>query len=89
MIIQVDENISIKVCFDAADREEAFDDEIRFCISESGPEEMRIFGADETSFLLTAEQAEQLASALQQAAAESRSIPRSVWPGVPSPDFDS
>ena len=89
MIIQVDENISIQVYFRPADREEGSNDDIRFCIHESGPDSIRIFAADETSFLLTCEQAERLASALQQAAAESRSIPRSVWSGVPSPDFDS
>ncbi len=86
MIIQVDENIAVAVYFDPADREEGFEDEIRFCIHESAPENLRLFAADETSFLLTIEQAEQLASALQEAAAQARGIPRSVFPGVPSPD---
>jgi len=89
MIIQVDENISIEVYFHPANREQGSDDDIRFCIYESGPDNLRIFAADETSFLLTSEQAESLASALQQAAAESRNIQRSVWPGVPGPDLDS
>ena len=86
MIIQVDENIAIEVYFDPLDREESFDDEIRFRIYESGREDVRIFAADETSFLLTIDQAERLASALQQAAAASKNLPRSVYPGVPSPD---
>jgi hypothetical protein len=86
MIIQVDENISLEVYFDPADREEGSDDEIRFCIYESGPDNVRIFAANETSFLLTCEQAEQLAAALQKAAAGSKSLPRSVRLGVPSPD---
>ena len=87
MIIQVDEKISLEVYFDPADREQGFDDEIRFCIHESGPKDMRLFEADETSFLLTIEQAEELAVALQKAAAEARSLPRSVYPGVPSPEW--
>ncbi len=76
MIIQVDENISLEVYFDPADREEGFDDEIRFRILETGPEEVRIFAADETSFLLTRKQAEQLALALQNAIADSKRTPR-------------
>ena len=87
MLIQIDENISLEVCFDPADREQGWDDEIRFRIHESGPEDMRLFEADETSFLLTIEQAEELAVALQKAAAEARSLPRSVHPGVSSPDW--
>jgi hypothetical protein len=86
MIIQVDENIAVEVYFDPADREEGFEDEIRFCIHESAPENLRLFAADETSFLLTIDQAERLASALQQAAADARSLPRSVYPGVPGPN---
>ena len=68
MIIQVDENISIEVYFDPADREEGYQDDIRFRLIELGPKERRIFKADMTGFLLTAKQAEQLASALQEAA---------------------
>jgi hypothetical protein len=86
MIVQVDESISLEVCFDPADREQGWDDEIRFCIHESGPKDARLFEADETSLLLTIEQAEELAAALQKAAAEARSLPQSVYPGVPSPD---
>jgi hypothetical protein len=87
MIIQVDESISLEVYFDPADRKQGFDDEIRFRIYESGPEDLRLFAADDTSFLLTIEQAEELAIALQKAAAEARSLPRSAHPGVPSPDL--
>jgi hypothetical protein len=87
MIVQAGENISIEVYFDPADREQGWDDEIRFRIHESGPKDMRLFEADETSFLLTIEQAEQLAAALQKAAAEARSLPRTVYPGVPSSDW--
>ena len=84
-IIQVDENISLEVYFDPADREPGFEDEIRFRIYESGPKDMRLSEAGRTGFLLTIEQAEQLAAALQKA--ETRSLPRSVYPGVPSPDW--
>jgi hypothetical protein len=87
MIVQINETISLEVYFDPADREQGFDDEIRFRIYESGPEDIRVFAADETSFLLTSEQAERLAAALETAAAESKSLPRSVYPGVPSPDW--
>jgi hypothetical protein len=77
MIIQVDENISLEVYFDPADREQGFEDEIRFRIYESGPEDFGIFPANETSFLLTCEQAERLASALHKAVTDSRAAPRS------------
>jgi hypothetical protein len=86
MIVQIDEQISLEVYFDPADREQGFEDEIRFRIHESGPKDNRLFEADETSFLLTIEQAEGLAAALQKAALLARSLPRSVYPGVRSPD---
>jgi hypothetical protein len=76
MIIPVYENISVEVYFDPADREEGYEDDIRFRLIESGPKERRIFKADATSFLLTTNQAEQLASALQEAANASKSLPR-------------
>lgn len=74
MVIQIDEQIRFEVKFDLLDREEGYDDDIRFVISEttSGPE--RVFAADETNLLLTPDQAELLARALLVAA--SRSIPR-------------
>ena len=76
MRIPVDENITIEVLFDITDREEGYEDDIRFAIHESGPREVRIFSADTTSVLLTPAQAEQLARALMEAAQDSRSIPR-------------
>ena len=84
---QVDENISLEVYFDPADQEQGFEDKVRFRIYESGPEDFRIFAADETSFLLTCEQADRLAAALQEAAEDSKNLPRSVYPGFPSPDW--
>jgi hypothetical protein len=45
MIIQVDENISLEVYFDPADRKQGFEDEIRFRIYESGSEDFGIFAA--------------------------------------------
>lgn len=78
MRIQVDENISIEVYFDPADREEGYQDDIRFRLIESGPKERRIFKYDETGFLLTVNQAEQLISALQEAASASKSLPRTT-----------
>src|SRR5919108_6325891 len=68
MIIQVDENISIEVYFDPTDREEGYQDDIRFRLTESGPKERRIFKADRTGFLLTAKQAEQLVSRVTSSA---------------------
>jgi hypothetical protein len=77
MVMKVDESISLEVYFDPADREQGFEDETRFRIYESGPEDFRIFAADETSFLLTCEQAERLASALQKAVSDSKGTLRS------------
>lgn len=76
MIIQVDENISIEVYFDPADREEGYQDDIRLYLIEAGLKEKRIFKADRTGFLLTAKQAKQLAAALQEAATASNNLPR-------------
>jgi len=74
MIIQVDENISIEVYFDPRDRKEGYQDEITFRLIETGKKEERIFKADSTSFLLTFNQAEQLAFALQKSASESKNL---------------
>jgi hypothetical protein len=74
MMIRVDENITIEVSFNLANREEGYEDDIRFAIKETGVKDSRIFAADETSFLLTPEQAEQLAMALTKAVQESRSV---------------
>lgn len=76
MIVRIDEQIAIEVTFSSTDREEGFDDDIRFCIREHGSQKMKIFRADETSLLLTPTQAEQLASALTQAVEASQQTPR-------------
>jgi hypothetical protein len=73
--IKINEQITFKVTFDPADREEGFPDDIRFSIREEGPRELRMFAADESSILLTVEQAEQLAAALLKAAEASRKTP--------------
>ena len=74
MVIQIDEQIRFEVKFDLLDREEGYDDDIRFIISETIPGPERVFAADETSLLLTPDQAELLARARLVAA--SRRIPR-------------
>jgi hypothetical protein len=74
--IKITEQITFEVSFDPADREEGFPDDIRFLIREEGPRELRMFAADESSILLTVEQAEQLAAALLKAAEASRKTPR-------------
>jgi hypothetical protein len=76
MIIQVDDTLAIEVSFTMRDREIGYDDDIRFALCQSGSKETWLFPSNETSFLLTADQAEKLASGLQQAAEESKRIPR-------------
>ena len=76
MIIQIDEQIRFEVAFDPADREEGFDDDIRFTIYEAAPEALRVFAADVTSILLTPDQAERFGLALLAAAGASRRTPR-------------
>ena len=75
MMMRVCDTLTIDVHFDPADREEGHDDDICFALKESGPPGTRLFPADEISFLLTADQAERLASALISAAQESRQTP--------------
>jgi hypothetical protein len=75
MIIQVDETLSLNVSFDLSDREEGYEDDIRFAISDTAPKGARLFEADRISFLLTPAQAEKLAMALLEAAKESRETP--------------
>ncbi len=75
MIIDIDEAIQFQVSLDPADREAGCEDDIRFAIVETGPAELRLFGADEASLLLTPAQAEQLAAALLEAARMSRATP--------------
>jgi hypothetical protein len=76
MMIQVDDMLTLEVSFHPANREEGYEDDIRFALKESGPKESRLFPAEELSFLLTPDQAERLAAALVGAAAESRKTPR-------------
>jgi hypothetical protein len=81
MIIQIDEGIQIEIYFDPIDREEGYDDDIRFAIHESGmPNTPKMLASDEFGLFLTATQAEQLAGALWGAAEKSRNLP---WPGRP------
>jgi hypothetical protein len=76
MMIRIDEQICFDVTFDPLDREEGYDDDIRFTIVETTTSSIRVFGADETSILLTPEQAEQLARALLAAVEASRAMPK-------------
>ena len=76
MKIDTDQNLTIEVTFNILDREEGFEDDIRFALRETGPKDQRIFTADEVSFLLTPEQADNLATALSEAADASRRVPR-------------
>lgn len=76
MIIKVDETLTLYVSFDLGDREEGYEDDIRFAISDTAPKGARLFEADRISFLLTPDQAEKLAMALLEAAKESRETPR-------------
>jgi hypothetical protein len=76
MRLQVDDTLTIEVYFSVFNREEGYEDDIRLALQESGPPDRRLFPANEIGFLLTADQAEGLASALRQAADESRKTPR-------------
>ena len=76
MIIPTSNEITIEVYFDPMDREEGSPDDIAFALTETGSEDTRIFPSGETRFLLTPEEAEQLANALTQAALASRNTPR-------------
>lgn len=75
MIVQIDEGLSIEIYFDPADRKEGYLDEIRFRLIQSG-KKPKLFPADVVSFLLTADQADDLAIALHEAHAASRLCPR-------------
>jgi hypothetical protein len=70
--VPITDTVTFAVTFDLADREEGFDDDIRFSIRDRGPREARLFAPDETSILLTVAQAERLATALLKAAQASR-----------------
>jgi hypothetical protein len=73
--IEVDETIRFEVSFSVFNREEGFEDDIRFAIADTAPPGARLFEVDEISILLTPAQAEQLAAALLEAARLSRATP--------------
>ncbi|MHC1767404.1 MAG: hypothetical protein AB9869_24520 [Verrucomicrobiia bacterium] len=72
MIIETANYLTFEVTFSISDREEGFNDDIRFAMRESGPPTTRILRCDQGSLLLTPNQAEQLANALLEAAEQSR-----------------
>jgi hypothetical protein len=73
--IEVDETIRFEVSFSVFNREEGFEDDIRFAIADTAPPGARLFEVDEIGILLTPAQAEQLAAALLEAARLSRATP--------------
>jgi len=73
--IEVDETIRFEVSFSVFNREEGFEDDIRFAIADTAPPGARLFESDEIGILLTPVQAEQLAAALLEAARLSRATP--------------
>jgi hypothetical protein len=73
--IQVDETVRFEVSFSVLNREEGFEDDIRFAIADTAPPSARLFESDEIGILLTPAQAEQLAAALLEAAQQSRATP--------------
>jgi hypothetical protein len=75
--IEIDETVRFEVSFSVLNREEGFEDDIRFAIADTAPPDMRMFEANEIGILLTPAQAEQLAVALLEAARVSRATP---WP---------
>ncbi len=62
-------SLVVDVFYDPGDRE--FEDNICVCLKEFGPDEEKVLYAEETNFLLTAEQARKLADLLRQAADKS------------------
>ena len=73
--IEIDETVRFEVSFSVLNREEGFEDDIRFAIADTAPPGERLFEVDEISILLTPAQAEQLAAALLEAARVSRTTP--------------
>ena len=73
--IQIDETVRFEVSFSVLNREEGFEDDIRFAIADTAPPDIRLFEATEIGILLTPAQAEQLAAALLDAARLSRVTP--------------
>jgi hypothetical protein len=74
---EIDETVRFEVSFSVFNREEGFEDDIRFAIRDTAPPDLRMFEADEIGILLTPVQAENLAAALLEAARVSRATP---WP---------
>lgn len=66
----LDDSISVEVFFEETDCD--FEDNICISLIESCPDEEKIFIHDETNIYLTPDQAQQLAQALNTAAAASR-----------------
>jgi hypothetical protein len=59
-------SLVVNIFFDPKDRE--FEDNVCVCLKELGPDEEKIFYADETNIFLTAEEARGLAGMLLKAA---------------------
>ena len=57
--IEIDETVRFEVSFSVLNREEGFEDDIRFAIADTAPPDMRMFEANEIGILLTPAQAEQ------------------------------
>lgn len=71
-ILLLDETLQVNIYFDQRDRE--FEDKICISVLEECAYEEKLFRAGETNFYLTAEQARQLARALQEAADSSTTL---------------
>ena len=71
MKIETNNNVVFEVNFNRLDREEGYDDDIRFKLTETRKNKV-FLKADHISFLLTPDQADKLAKALTTAAEESR-----------------
>lgn len=74
--VETSNNIIIEVGFDPGDREDGFVDDIYVSLSETGPKNTRVFCADKTRFLISREEALQIAEGLNMAVSESRRTPR-------------
>jgi hypothetical protein len=66
----LDDSLKVEIFFEPSDRD--FEDNICVCITETCPDEEKIFIHDETNVYLTTAQAEEFARLLLQAAASSR-----------------
>jgi hypothetical protein len=51
--IEIDETVRFEVSFSVLNREEGFEDDIRFAIADTAPPDMRMFEANEIGILLT------------------------------------